>query len=62
MQLPILYTQITMFLPIAFIGTSPNSEGFNVNESLGLLKLANTVLILINPSPSNFKVVNNSPS
>ena len=27
-----------------------------INEGLGLLKLANTVLILINPSPSNVKV------
>ena len=27
----------------------------NINEGLGLLKLANTVLILINPSPSNVK-------
>ena len=26
---------------------------FNINEGLGLLKLADTVLILINPSPSN---------
>ena len=29
---------------------------FNINEGLGLLKLANTVLILINPSPSNVKL------
>ena len=28
---------------------------FNINECLGLLKLADTVLILINPSPSNVK-------
>ena len=28
---------------------------FNNNEGLGLLKLADTVLILINPSPSNVK-------
>ena len=28
---------------------------FNINEGLGLLKLADTVLILINPSPSNIK-------
>ena len=26
-----------------------------INEGLGLLKLADTVLILINPSPSNVK-------
>ena len=31
---------------------------FNINEGLGLLKLANTVLILINPSPSNVKITN----
>jgi hypothetical protein len=30
---------------------------FNINEGLGLLKLANTVLILINPSPSNVKAL-----
>ena len=30
---------------------------FNINEGLGLLKLANTVLILINPSPINVKVL-----
>ena len=29
---------------------------FNINEDLGLLKLADTLLILINPSPSNVKV------
>ena len=28
---------------------------FNINEGLGLLKLANKVLILINPSPNNVK-------
>ena len=30
---------------------------FNINEGLGLLKLADAVLILINPSPSNVKKV-----
>ena len=30
---------------------------FNINEGLGLLKLADTLLILINPSPSNVKVL-----
>ena len=28
---------------------------YNINEGLGLLKLADTSLILINPSPSNVK-------
>ena len=28
----------------------------NINEDLALVKLADTVLILINPSPSNVKV------
>ena len=28
---------------------------FNVKDGLGLLKLADTVMILINPSPSNVK-------
>ena len=30
---------------------------FNINEGLGLLKLADTFLILINPSPSNVKEI-----
>ena len=30
---------------------------FNINEGLELLKLADTVLILINPSPSNVKII-----
>ena len=32
----------------------------NLNEGLGLLQLADTVLILINPSPSNAKVPENT--
>ena len=35
---------------------------FDINEGLGLLKLANTVLILINTSPSNVKLVNSLPN
>ena len=31
---------------------------FDINEGIGLLKLADTVLILSNPSPSNVKRVN----
>ena len=30
---------------------------FSINKGLGLLKLANTVLILINPSPSYVKIL-----
>ena len=29
---------------------------YNINEGLGLLKLAETLLILINPSPSSVKI------